>query len=156
MWCPITNAQTWELDDISIAESFNEIEPLFEIPSEDDGSITLINFWATWCGPCVKELPYIESLHQSFEKGKIDITLVSLDFKRDLKKKLLPFLNKQSIQSKVILLTDPKEHEWIDKVDPSWSGAIPITVIIKGGKKYFIEKVFHSDKELLNYIQSLP
>jgi len=108
----------------------------------------VINFWATWCGPCVKELPYFEELNALYDGQPFKQILVSLDDPKKLESKVMPFLVKNNIQSKVVLLADGKANSWIDKVDPNWSGAIPITLILKGDKRKFYEQEFHSTFEL--------
>ena len=119
-----------------------------EYMNRNDGYTYVINYWATWCGPCVKELPYFEQLLTAYQKDKVRVVLVSLDFPKKVDSKLLPFLNKHNIQSEVVLLDDPKSNLWIDKVDPSWEGAIPVTIIYKGNKEVFWDKAFHTYEEL--------
>jgi thiol-disulfide isomerase/thioredoxin len=114
----------------------------------DADSVYVINFWATWCGPCVKELPYFEALNQKYKAGQFKQILVSLDDPKKLESKVIPFISKNNIRSEVILLEDGKYNSWIDKVDPRWSGAIPITLIIKGKEKLFYEQEFHSMAEI--------
>ncbi len=116
-----------------------------------DGRTHVINFWATWCKPCIKELPYIDQLTEKYGED-IKVTLVSLDFPRKIKTKLIPFMMQHQLRSEVVLLDDGKVNEWIDKVDPSWSGAIPATVVFKDGEKHFYEKEFHSLEEVENII----
>jgi len=108
----------------------------------------VINFWATWCGPCIKELPYFEELNALYEGQAFKQILISLDDPKKLDSKVIPFLAKNNIRSEVVLLADGKANSWIDKVDPEWSGAIPITLILKGDKKIFYEREFHSTFEL--------
>jgi len=81
--------------------------------------------------------------------------LASLDFKREFETRLKPYVEKNKISAMVLLLDEPDYNSWIDKVDPSWSGAIPATVIIARGKKIFFEKEFTSYAELENTIKPL-
>lgn len=118
----------------------------------DDKTIYVVNFWATWCAPCVKELPHFEQLNS--ENKNIKVVLVSLDFKDQYESKLLPFLKKKSIASEVVLLTDKDYNAWLPQVDKEWSGSIPATLIIKNGKKVFAEKMFSSYEELNEYVNN--
>lgn len=102
----------------------------------------VVNFWATWCAPCVKELPYFEALHQRFKDEKVKVLLVSIDFKKDLPTKLRAFLAKNALQAEVVALVDGQQQTWIDAVDASWSGAIPATLLYRGRKRQFFEGEF--------------
>jgi len=133
-------------------EKFDDFEHLLH---QENDTTYVVNFWATWCGPCVKELPYFEELHRKVEGKKIKVILVSLDFKRQIEKKFIPFLQKNNIKSDVVLLLDPKEVEWIDKVDTRWSGAIPITIVYKGEERAFLEEDFANYTELENFVNTI-
>ena len=111
---------------------------------QENDTTYIINFWATWCGPCVKELPYFEQLHEKYAGEKISIILVSLDFPKQIKSKLLPFIEKNQLKSKVVVLTDGAFNDWIDKVDPSWDGAIPITLVYQAEKRKLTLKEFEN------------
>jgi thiol-disulfide isomerase/thioredoxin len=108
------------------------------IDSKTD-QIQVINFWATWCAPCVKELPLFEKLNA--DKNDVKVTLINLDF-ADKEKKVESFLVKKKMKTEVLLLDEIDYNTWIDKVDQSWGGAIPATLIInpKNGKRKFIER----------------
>ena len=90
----------------------------------------VINFWATWCDPCVRELPSFLRLEKELANKKVKFHFVSLDFVRDYESQFLPFLSKHSMNNYVYLLDEPDYNSWIDKVDPHWLGSIPTTVII--------------------------
>ena len=112
-----------------------------------DGKTYVINFWATWCAPCVKELPAFEKLNKEYAAKNVEVILVSLDFPKQVEKRLLPFINKKNLQSKVILLDDVNEDAWIKEIDSAWSGAIPATLIYSSKGRKFYEQSF--DYELL-------
>ena len=110
--------------------------------NKKDDKIYVINFWATWCAPCVKELPYFEKLNKSYKEKNVEVILVSLDFPHLYDKKLKPFIKQKQLKSKVIALDDPDMNSWIPKVDKSWSGSIPATVIYKNDNRKFFEQSF--------------
>lgn len=97
----------------------------------------VINFWATWCKPCVVELPEFEKLHQNSKDKKIKVLLVSMDFKEELDKKLKNFLDKNKYTCEVILLDEINGNDFINKISESWSGAIPATLITRNNKSQF-------------------
>lgn len=111
---------------------------------KDNDTTYVVNFWATWCAPCVAELPNFEKLGSEYKSQKVKVLLVSLDFQKQVEKSLLPFIKKRDLHSKVVLLSDPDANNWISKVDSSWSGAIPATIIYNNKKKLrkFYEKSF--------------
>jgi thiol-disulfide isomerase/thioredoxin len=102
----------------------------------------IINFWATWCVPCVAELPHFEQITKKYQTQKVKVYLVSLDFRKNIDSHLRPFVKKKNLQSAVLLLDEPDANAWIDKVDPSWSGALPATIIFNNKKNMiqFLEK----------------
>jgi len=119
--------------------SFPEFEPhLFH----QNDTTYLINFWATWCTPCVEELPAINRLAENYSGDRLRILLVSLDFPSQLESRLVPFIEKYAIRPEVLVLDDPDFNSWINKVSPEWSGAIPATLVYRGNDRSFYEKSF--------------
>lgn len=116
---------------------FDVLQKLIESRNKE---IKVINFWATWCAPCVKELPLFEALNAASPNG-VEVTLVNLDF-ADKIDKVNSFLARKNMKSTVLLLDEVDYNKWIDKVDKSWSGAMPATLIVNSstGKRRFIER----------------
>jgi thiol-disulfide isomerase/thioredoxin len=110
---------------------------------QNNDTTYVINFWATWCRPCVAELPYFEELSKNYSSKKVKVILVSLDFSENAVPRVEPFLQKKNIQSKVVLLDEADPNSWIDKVSTKWSGAIPATIIKHGSKSSFYEQSFN-------------
>lgn len=109
---------------------------------KNDGTVYVINFWATWCKPCVKELPAFEKLRETYKDKGVTVVLVSLDFPDKIANGVIPFIEKHELKSEVILLDDPDANTWIPKVSEAWSGAIPATILVKNGEKTFYERSF--------------
>jgi len=117
---------------------------LQEIMQSKSDQIQVINFWATWCAPCVKELPLFEKLGQ--ERSDIKITLVSMDLDLDPNPdKVHKFVARKKLQSRVLILDEKDPNSYINNIDKNWSGALPATIIInsKTGQRKFVEKELH-------------
>ncbi len=130
---------------------YDGLEPYL---TKDNDSTYVVNFWATWCKPCIKEMPYFERIQAEYAKEKVQVVFVSLDFPDKLNTQVIPFIEKNNIQSKVILLDDSDANSWIPKVSQEWSGAIPATVIYKGKERKFYERSF-SYEELKKEVTSI-
>ena len=117
---------------------FNQLN---EWMTAESDSVLVLNFWATWCKPCVEELPAFIQLEQEFANQKVRFVYISLDFKRELDTSLKNFILRKQFKSSVALLDEPDYNAWIDKVDPSWQGAIPATLVLdrKNGRRTFHE-----------------
>ena len=83
-----TTTSIKKVGQIPVYENFEDLEPLFNRQTD---TTYVINFWATWCKPCVEELPYFEQLFAEHKEEKLKVLLVSLDFPRQLESKLVPF-----------------------------------------------------------------
>ncbi len=132
------------------AVNFDELQPRLTTGSD---SVFVVNFWATWCVPCVKELPEFEKINEVYADRKVKVLLVSLDNPRHMDSRLLPFISEHNLKSEIILLDDPRSNRWIPMVDETWSGAIPATVIFNRETRSFYEKVF-TYEELENIIEA--
>ncbi|MFT4660233.1 MAG: thiol-disulfide isomerase/thioredoxin [Patiriisocius sp.] len=109
-----------------------KIDAVENILSNQNDTLYVLNFWATWCQPCIEELPYFEVMHDKFKNDKVKIILISLDFSNVIDTRLKPFLEKKELKSTIWLLDEKKANEYIPKVDDQWSGAIPFTVFSRG------------------------
>ncbi len=133
-----------------IYTEFDEIAPLF---TQNNDTIYVINFWATWCAPCVKEMPHFRELAREYADRPVKIVLVSLDFKKDVRTKLLQFVRREKLGIPVVALTDPNQSAWIDRVNPKWGGAIPVTVVYHKGARMFYEEAFATYPELRQTVE---
>lgn len=122
-----------------------DFDGLQKFLSTTDDKTYVVNFWATWCAPCIKELPYFEKLNKNYSQD-VEVILVSLDFPSKYETKLKPYIKNKNLQSKVIALNDVDSNTWIPKVDKSWTGAIPATVIFNKNERKFYEKSFNYDE----------
>ena len=122
--------------DVRIYETFDEFEPLLK---NQNDTTYVINFWATWCKPCIEEMPGFLKLDDKFRNEKFKLILTSLDFDSQIESKLKPYIRDNNIKADVVLLADSKAHTWIDRVNEDWSGSIPITIVYNKDFYFFRE-----------------
>ncbi len=122
---------------ISLAQkpAVYKINDLLKRIHNNSDTIYVVNFWATWCKPCVEELPDFEKFNRQNKPARVKIILVSMDFKEDLEKKVVPFLEKNKYSMEVVLLDEINGNDFIDKINKKWGGAIPATYFTTKNKK---------------------
>lgn len=134
----------------TVYDSFPQLEARLR---QSSSATLVVNFWATWCKPCVEELPQFEQLHQNYASANVKVLLVSLDFKTQLEQRLIPFLRDNKLSPEVIVLADQDADTWIPRVQSAWDGAIPITLVIKGGRSAFHRDQFKDYNELEAFVR---
>jgi thiol-disulfide isomerase/thioredoxin len=118
------------------------LDQLYDRVDRGGDTLYVINFWATWCAPCVKELPNFEKLSKDYKNKNLRVLLVSMDFKSKLDTTVIPFIRKIGIKNEVLILNETDPQIYINRIDSSWSGALPATLMIKYNKRKFFEKDF--------------
>jgi len=108
----------------------------------------IVNMWATWCVPCVQELPYFQDEVKKYRKDSLQLLLVSLDFKEAFPEGIMKFMNKRKITAPVVWLDETNADYFCPKIDAKWSGSIPATLFInnKTGYRNFVEAQISHDK----------
>lgn len=138
--CITANAKAQEIK----SYSFAKLEERITEASQDQ--VLIVNFWATWCKPCIKELPYFESLQEDLNSKDLKVMLVSLDMEKE---RAVNYARKKDLKSEVLYLDEVDFNQWIDTISPNWSGAIPATLMLApGGERSFFEGSFEQ-KELV-------
>lgn len=120
----------------------------------------IINMWATWCKPCIEELPYfleeVNKHNKSIPKDSITLLLVSLDFKESYPEGIKKFAEKRKVNASIVWLDETNADYFCPKVDKQWSGAIPATLFVnndKGYRKFIEEQLSH--KQLKEEIMAI-
>jgi thiol-disulfide isomerase/thioredoxin len=145
---PLTQTQAQEkLSPSPVSVILTDFEGLEEVFQKEDDTLRVINFWATWCVPCVKELPDFEKVSKEHLGEAVQFIYVSLDMDSHLEKRVIPFLQARDLPGKHYLLDDPDANAWIPIVSEKWTGAIPATLIYKNKERYFHEGMM--DYEML-------
>ncbi len=130
--------------------NFEQLSPRLH---ENNDTLYIVNFWASWCNPCVKEIPDFEKINAEYKSRKVKMIMVSLDFPNQLDTKVIPFIETQKMTAEVILLFDPNANSWINEVSPDWTGSIPATLIYKKDYRNFHEGSYSYD-ELKQIVES--
>ncbi|SMC41140.1 TlpA family protein disulfide reductase [Moheibacter sediminis] len=129
-------------------------EELKSIIQKDDGKLYVVNFWATWCKPCIEELPHFMEVNELYKSDpNYKMILVSLDNVKAMDTKVKKFIESNHLNVDVYLLDDNKKmNEWIPATDKSWSGAIPATIFYKNKKKVHFQELQMTQYELEDII----
>lgn len=90
-------------------------------------------------------------MNAEYKAEKLAVLLVSVDFKSKLTSAVIPFVKRKNMKSQVFLLNESNPQEYIDRIDPTWSGSIPATLFIKGDKRKFVESEFTYEQLLTEY-----
>jgi thiol-disulfide isomerase/thioredoxin len=117
-----------------------KLADLQRIMNSSSDTTYIVNFWATWCVPCVKEFPSFEKFAKQHHNENVKVVMISLDFKKDYDKTLVPFIKDHKIEGDVYLLDEPDYNSWINKINPSWDGEIPVTFMFNNAKK---QRIFY-------------
>jgi thiol-disulfide isomerase/thioredoxin len=132
--------------------NFDELQ---KILSTKKDKLVVVNFWATWCPPCVAELPHFMEVNNEYaDQDSYEMILVSLDKASDLETSVRKMIDKLNLTTDVYILNDNKRmNEWIPAIDAGWSGAIPATVFYKNNKKVLFVEGQMTKEELKNEIE---
>ncbi|MFN8236609.1 MAG: TlpA disulfide reductase family protein [Chitinophagales bacterium] len=117
-----------------------KIEELKKVYTRPNDTTYVVNFFATWCGPCMMEIPVLNKFREDTKDTNIQLIMVSLDNSKSLRK--LPMLIKKlKIKAPVYLLNESADYSWLPYIDKRWQGSIPATMVINvnRNKKAFFE-----------------
>jgi thiol-disulfide isomerase/thioredoxin len=116
-------------------KSLSSVKDLDELKESLKGKVVLINFWATWCAPCVKEFPDLVKLYNNYKDKDFKLIFISTDVPEEVNSKVIPFLKKNDVDFTTYFNNFSKPEDLIDYIDKSWEGAVPSTYIYdKTGK----------------------
>ena len=126
-----------------------------KLKTASQGKVLLINFWATWCAPCVAEFPEFVQIDKTYRSRGVRTIAISTDEKSDLEPAVIPFLKKQKAEFESFLSDADDPQLLIDVVDKNWSGALPATFLFdKQGKLVFTKYGIIDREELLKALES--
>ena len=124
----------------------------------------IVNFWATFCAPCNKEIPYFQSTAARYKDEGVELILVSLDLPDYFPVRIGDFAKRQGYTARLMWLSETDADYFCPKVDPHWSGGIPCSLFIDNATHYrrFFDRQLTEPqvdieiKEMLNGSNSQP
>lgn len=138
------------------AVTFSELQ---ERLGNTGDELLVCNFWATWCKPCIEEMPYFEELQKKYADKKVKVLFVSLDRPSTRTSRVQKFVNDRGIEAEVVLLDEPNltQDDWIPLIDKDWEGDIPATLYVNTSKelKKFYTGSYENYEELETKVKSL-
>lgn len=97
-------------------------------------TIYVVNFWATWCVPCVKELPAFDVIADLYKGQPVKVILLSFDFKEQYPAQLTSWVKKKGLKPEVVWFSESNPNDYIPKIAPEWTGTLPGTLLVNPGK----------------------
>ena len=113
----------------------------------------VVSFWATWCASCNEEIPYFISTIKEKYRNNVELLLVSLDIKSYYPAKIESFATKRKYDVPVVWLNEPNADVFCPKIDTTWSGAIPSTLMINNKNQY--RKFYETSMSPLQFDKNL-
>ena len=119
-----------EIEGQSVTVKPASVDDLKALRKNSTGKLALVNFWATWCGPCFKELPDLETMYRMYGHRAFDLVTVSINYP-DEQAGVLAALQKQHATSHNLLLGSTDIYALMAAFDPDWNAAVPYTMLIR-------------------------
>ena len=136
----------WDREPVSLSKI--ELEELKAIAANETEMLRVVNVWATWCGPCLEELPEFVTINRMYRGRKFEMVTISIDAHKD-QDKALRVLTKTNVSCRNVLFNSGDRDELFETLDPEWEGGFPYTVLIAPGGKIVYRKQGQIDAEEL-------
>jgi peroxiredoxin len=125
----MVNAYLEQLDGEPVSISKADSSVLLDLKKNSSGKFRLVNFWATWCAPCVAEFDEFVTVNRMYRHRDFELVTVSMN-EPDEKDKVLEFLKKQHASNRNLIFASDDRERLMNSFDSHWQGALPYTVLI--------------------------
>jgi thiol-disulfide isomerase/thioredoxin len=102
---------------------------LQSLRKNDSGKLRLVNFWATWCAPCVAEFDGFVTISRMYRQRDFEFVSVAVN-RPDEEPRVLEFLKKQQASNRNLIFASDDRTSLINAFDPAWQGEVPYTVLL--------------------------
>jgi thiol-disulfide isomerase/thioredoxin len=138
---------------VRIIESYSDLVAYVN-QYQQSGQAVVVNFWASYCVPCLEELKYFESVQAKYASANVKVIFVNLDFPQHLQSRVMPVVKRERLQAEVVLLSDQDGDTWIPEVCPEWQGGLPFTKVMSQNNAQILyhQGKFATDKEIESFI----
>lgn len=113
------------------------------------GKVLVVNFWATWCGPCVAEFPELVRLDTKYRDKGVKVAGISIDDVDDIKDKVIPFIKEQKAAFDILVSDSKDPEDIINLVDKNWEGTLPTTFVFDKNGTLVYTRYGILDRDLL-------
>jgi|SRR5437016_5851885 len=146
----VTNLSGQDIKAIKVTELAKTIK--------ESKSPLIVNFWATFCVPCLQEIPYFQELTEQYKSSNVSLIFVSLDLKEAYPRKVNEMAKKLNLVNPVVWLNETNADYFCPKIDTSWTGGMPSTLFVNnstGYHKFFEDQLSKEklDKEIQEMIK---
>jgi len=116
----------------------------------------VVSFWATWCAPCVEEIPWLQEAVQNHKKDSVELVLISLDYANFYPKKVNEFIKEKKFEATFWWLDETNADLFCPVIDAKWDGSIPVTLFVnnKTGYRKFMNRQL-TDRQVEPEIQKM-
>lgn len=116
----------------------------------------LVSFWATWCAPCVEEIPWLQEGVEKHKSDSVELILVSLDFPTYYPTKVKDFIKQRNFKATFMWLDETDADMFCPRVDKKWDGTIPVTLFVnnKNGYRKFMNRQM-TDRQVIPEIKKM-
>ena len=122
---------------ISFGQTIQKVKITDVLKIADTSSVPIvINFFATWCRPCVEELPWFQKTVPNYKDTRVKLLLVSLDYADDYPKEIRSFAKKHEINAQIVWLDEADPNYFCPKIDKRWEGTIPVSLMVNNANHF--------------------